>query len=389
MARVIDADSHLMEPGTLYRDYIDPGFRDRAVEVRPDQDGWPWITWRGRRYHVVDDHAPGRVAHLGEARRRQRRGERRSPPEPAPDAFDVGARLATLDACGTDAAVVFPNLGLHWEDYLHDDAPALCANLAAWNRFAMEVAAESGGRLLPAAHLSLRDPDWFEAEVARCARGGLRVAMLGANCVDGRALAHPDFDRAWAALEHHHMAVCFHVSNIRLPLDPAWYALDPEPMNKVMDTVFLYLAPAVAVTSLIVHGTLERFPGLRIGIVEQSAGWVPGYLLHLDGACAFYEAQNGRPVAPLRLRPSEYFRRQVRVNAFPLEGAANLMDAAGDEIFMWGSDYPHAEGMAVPSFAEYERLQPRPLSAEEREKLGGRNASFWLGLDPTTRRSPL
>jgi predicted TIM-barrel fold metal-dependent hydrolase len=381
MGRVIDADSHLMEPGHLYRDYIDPAYRDRAVEICEDETGWPWIAQGGRRFHVVDDHTAGRVKPLGDARRRQRAGERRVAPDPADDAFDVAARIATLDACGTDAAVVFPNLGLHWENYLRDDVPALCANLQAYNRFAVDVAREAAGRLLPAAHLSLRDPAWFEDEVARCARGGLRLAMVGANAVDGRALAHPGFDRAWAALQHHHMALCFHVSNIQLPLDPAWYQLDPEPINKVMETVFLYLAPAVAITHLIVHGKLEQFPGLRIGVVEQSAGWVPGYLLQLDGACAFYTLQNGRPVSPLPLRPSEYFRRQVRVNAFPLEGAANLMDAAGDEIFMWGSDYPHAEGMARPSFAEYERLQPRALRTDERERLSGANASFWLGLD--------
>jgi predicted TIM-barrel fold metal-dependent hydrolase len=301
-------------------------------------------------------------------------------PPAAQDAWEPAARLRTLDAHGSDAALVFPNLGLLWEDYLRGEVPTLCANLEAYHNWLLELLPDCGGRLFPVAQLTLSDLGWFERELERCARAGIRAAMIGAQPVGGRALAHPELDRAWAALQDWGVAACFHVSNIQLPLDPAWYALDPEPINKVLDTVFLYLAPAVAVTSLIAHGKLEQFPGLRIGIVEQSAGWVPGYLLHLDGALGFYTAQNGRPLARLALRPSEYFRRQVRVNAFPLEGAANLMALAGAEIFMWGSDYPHAEGMAAPSFAEYERLQPRTLDPAERTALAGGNAAFLLGL---------
>ena len=86
-----------------------------------------------------------------------------------------------------------------------------------------------------------------------------------------------------------------------------------------MDTAFLYLAPAVALANLICHGKLEQFPRLRFGVVELSAGWVPGFLMHLDGANQFYESQRGRPLAKLEMPPSHYFKRQVRVNALPLE----------------------------------------------------------------------
>ena len=79
------------------------------------------------------------------------------------------------------------------------------------------------------------------------------------------------------------------------------------------------------------------------------------------------------------LRPSEYFERQVRVNAFPLEGAAHLMDLAGGALFTWGSDYPHAEGMLRPAWQDYLAAQPRPLSEAERDALGGGNAAFLLG----------
>jgi hypothetical protein len=69
-----------------------------------------------------------------------------------------------------------------------------------------------------------------------------------------QARAHPDFDRAWATLQDHDLSACFYVSNIQLPLDPAWYELDPERTNELMDTAFLYLAPAVALANLTCHG---------------------------------------------------------------------------------------------------------------------------------------
>ena len=81
------------------------------------------------------------------------------------------------------------------------------------------------------------------------------------------------------------------------------------------------------------------------------------------------------------LRPSEYFRRQVRVNAFPLEAPARLIEQSGPELYMWGSDHPHAEGMEKPSFQDYLGLQPRPLEPAEHDALAGGNAAFLLGLD--------
>ena len=380
MASVIDADTHFMEPFGVYRDHIGAARQGDAVHVEEDERGWPWLVHRGRRLHFVDDHVPGRMDLVGERRRRYHAGEAAAPLRAAAeDAWDPAERLRTLDANGVDAALVFPNLGLLWEDCLRDDVPALCANLEAYHTWMLERLPEGAGRLHPVAQLSLRDLPWFEREIERCARAGVRLAMLGAHPVGDRALPHPDLDRVWAAFQDHDVAPCFHVSQMQRPLDPAWYSLDPEPLNKVMDTVFLSLPPAVAVTSLIVHGKLEQFPKLRIGIVELGARWVPEHLLHLDGAFEFYRLQNGRPLTQLPLRPSEYFRRQVRVNAFAPEGAADLMSRAGAELFMWGSDYPHAEGMATPSFDEYARIQPRPLTEPERQALAHDNAAFLLG----------
>ena len=121
----------------------------------------------------------------------------------------------------------------------------------------------------------------------------------------------------------------------------------------VLDSVFLHTAAALACTDLIVHGALERHPELRIGIVELSAVWVPMYLMMLDGGYDFTTRLNGSVPAPLSLRPSEYFRRQVRVSSFSYELPEHLKaQLQGSELLMACSDFPHSEGTATP-LADY------------------------------------
>ena len=380
MTRIIDSDTHFMEPASIYREYIDPKRRELALYEEKDDRGWPWLRHKDRRLMRIDHHTPGHPELIGEQQSRYAAGAEWLPPESEiPDAWEAAARVANLADHGVDASFVFPNLGLGWEEQLSDDLVSLGANQSAYNRWMLERIPDYAEQIYPAALLNLRDLDRFEAEIARCARGGCKLAMIAPQPIGGRALAHPDFDRAWAAFQDHDMAVCFHVSNIQLPLHPAWYALDPVPVNKLMDTAFLYLAPAVALASLICHGKLEQFPRLRIGVVELSAGWVPGFLMHLDGAYRFYESQRGRSLAKLEMPPSGYFKRQVRVNALPMEGAANLMEIMDLDLFMWGSDYPHAEGMKEPSWSRYLKVQPRRLAPEEQVRLAGGNAAFLLG----------
>ena len=116
--------------------------------------------------------------------------------------------------------------------------------------------------------------------------------------------------------------------------------------------MFLYVPAALACTDLILNGTLERFPELRIGIVELSSLWVPLYLMMLDGAAAFTGQINGVDTT-LPLAPSDYFRRQVRVSSFAYESPATIVaQLGGTDVLMCCSDYPHSEGTATP-IADY------------------------------------
>ncbi len=144
--------------------------------------------------------------------------------------------------------------------------------------------------------------------------------------------------------------------------------------------MFLHTAAALACTDLIVNGTLERHPALRIGIVELSAVWVPMYLMMLDGGYDFTTRLNGSVPTPLSLRPSEYFRRQVRVSSFAYELPERIRhQIGGADLLMACSDFPHSEGTATPR-ADYTASAREPLDPEHAPGLFHANAEFLLGL---------
>jgi predicted TIM-barrel fold metal-dependent hydrolase len=373
---IVDCDQHLYESRTLWADHIDRRHRDDALAIVDDESGYPWLTWRGRRLQLADVQLPGDTEALGRRRERQRRGE---PPEYSYDEtlpvdyWDPSARVRRLDEMGLEGAVLFPNYGLLWERSLSEHLPALLRNMAAWNRWCAAVVHDGRGRLSPVAHLSLRDAEWMERELKTIARHGVRLAMIAPALVDGRPLSHPDHDRLWAAFVEHGVTPVFHVADQPRVFDDAWYTDPSDQFVSVLESTFLWTPPALAVTDLIINGTLARHDDLRIGIIELSAIWVPLFLLMLDGGWDFTARLNGRTLSELALRPSEYFARHVRVAAFSYEMPARLTARSGD-IYMCCSDYPHSEGTNDP-VGDYERAGSSPNAASG---LFGENVAYLL-----------
>jgi predicted TIM-barrel fold metal-dependent hydrolase len=372
---LIDADSHLFEPAGMWREYVDPADRDVALHMATDDLGYTWLMFGNRRLSLGGPHRPGDVDGIGVFRKRLIEG--------LPAQFDLGeftasysdpkARLLQLDQAGFNASIMFPNYGIGWERPLENNLRATLANMTAWNRWIVEVAAGGSGRLYPVGHLSLRNLDWLDTQLVALAEGGIRLGLIPPALVNGRPLSHPDFDRAWAAFVEHGVTPVFHVANQARPFHEAWYGEDMEGGITPMSVVFIWTGAALALTDLILNGVLERYPDLRIGIMELSARWVPQHLQMMDGGYRHTARFNGES-AELPLMPSEYFRRQVRVAAFSYELPQQLIKHAGD-IFMACSDYPHTEGTmtAIEDYAAA-GLKPDEASAG----FFGGNASFLL-----------
>jgi predicted TIM-barrel fold metal-dependent hydrolase len=350
MTTIIDSDQHLFESRTMWSDYADPTTRNLAIEIVDDDVGNAWVTWQGQRLVGADVTLPGETDAIGIRFQRAKRG---LPPEVRYDDvlpasyWNPSARLEALPELGLDETVLFPNYGLAWERELGGDLAATKVNMGAWNRWAMEVVAEGGGRLHPVAHLTLRDADWLEGQLDALEAAGVRLAMIAPALVDGRPLSHPEHDRAWRAFVDHGITPVFHVANQPRPFDDAWYASDPEPGLPVLSSVFLWVPAALALADLALNGTLARNPELRIGVMELSAVWVPMFLMYLDGGSRFVTRLHGSSNPDLDAPPSEYVRRQVKVAAFAYEQAGRLRRKTGD-MFMCCSDWPHSEGTSSP-----------------------------------------
>lgn len=347
----IDCDMHLFEPADMWSTHCDPAERDAALRMEADEEGYVWLLSGDTPIWLAEPHRPKQPGVIGEYRQRQKEGlpssmDYASFSAPYSDPAAIASHVSTS---GFDGAVLFPNYGIVWERALEHDLRATLANMRAWNRWIVSVKEAGGGQLHPVAHVTLRDRDWLLSELADLASVGIRLALIPPALVDGRRLSDPSLDWAWAAFVDHGITPVFHVAEQPRPFADAWYADDlgdgPARVSP-LSSIFLWTGVALSLTDLIIHGVLERHPDLRLGVMELSAVWVPLHLQMMDGGLAFASAFNGDRVA-LSLRPSDYFRRQVRVAAFSYERPAALTERAGD-IFMACSDYPHTEGTATP-----------------------------------------
>lgn len=364
MATAVDCDMHLFEPAGMWERYCDPADRHVALRMETDDLGYVWLVAGegGRRVWLAEPHQPKRPASIGDYRQRQKAG--------LPSSIDYGsfaapysdpaAIVAHLDRTGFDGAVLFPNYGIIWERPLDADQRMTQVNMGAWNRWISELRPQGGGRLHPVAHVNLRDRDWLVAQLDGLAAAGIRLALIPPALVDGRRLSDPSLDWAWAAFVDHGITPVFHVADQPRPFADAWYGEDILAGVSPLSSIFIWTGVALALTDLIINGVLERHPDLRLGVMELSAVWVPLHLQMLDGGYAFAASFNGEKV-PLSLRPSDYFRRQVRVAAFSYERPGHLIDNAGD-IFMACSDYPHTEGTDT-ALEDYGRVGMDPASA--------------------------
>jgi predicted TIM-barrel fold metal-dependent hydrolase len=132
-----------------------------------------------------------------------------------------------------------------------------------------------------------------------------------------------------------------------------------------VDYLAIPYPPMQSLATMIIDGVLDRFPRLKIGVIEQGASWLPGLMRMMDSAhTAFYK--NEERLQTMSLRPSEFVRRQVRVTPYPHEDAGWIIANSGDEVCLFSSDYPHVEGGRNPVKRFEDTLRQTPEAAKRR-----------------------
>lgn len=369
-ARVmLDADSHIMETPDWITRHADPEIRERLAPLGLGKAG-------GATYKLIDDavgHAKAR-AEEGKAVENVVAGIKGWH---APGAFEPAERSKALDDLGFGRQLVFSTFSA--SQYLaHDDLDVRYGGIRAHNR-AMAEFCKADPRLIAVGQLSLVDPERAVQAIEEGSKLGCGAFWIPGAPVGDRSPGHTDFDRVWQALCDHKTPFMLHVGPNSQLVSKAWLnngkPIPPDIIGggenlRVRDFVALSFAPQLFLTALVFDGVLERFPNLRGGVIELGAGWVPQMLRTLDMSQKIFKRTDPN-VAALKLKASEYIRRQVRFTPFPGEDVGQMIKDAGPELFLFSSDYPHPEGTDDP-IGRFERTFAS-ISEDAKEQFYSKN----------------
>jgi predicted TIM-barrel fold metal-dependent hydrolase len=211
-------------------------------------------------------------------------------------------------------------------------------------------------RLLPTGYVPIADFARARAMAEEAIALGCKALLIASACPARHSPSHTGLFPLWALAEEARLPVVFHVGGGGQLLDPNYFAngLPAVPdfhggaeNFRSVDYMAIPYPPMQTVATLIIDGVLDRFPRLRIGVIEQGAVWVPSWMRQLDSAHEAFHRSEER-LRRLELRPSEYVRRQVRVTPYPTEPVGWIIEQTGEEVCLFSSDYPHVEGGRNP-----------------------------------------
>jgi predicted TIM-barrel fold metal-dependent hydrolase len=391
--QVIDADNHYYEPDDCYTRHIEAKFRDRVVHVvRNSGDvgklffGNQPLTRHSN--NLLDAMgAPGalRAFFDGKSDEMYKDWDAQTIDVHDYPAFTSrSARLALMDEQGIEAAVFIPTLGVLAEQEMQHDVPALQANIRSFNRFVEEDwGFGADGRIFAVPMISLLDAEAAIAELERVRDLGAHAIHLKASPAGGRSPADPLFDGFWARIQEANILAIFHVGDhgSNQLSSPAW-GEKPQPSVREVSAFQWYLAERTisdTLAALILHNLFGRFPRLRVASLENGSTWAEDLLHQLDLAAK--KGKNGRWIGgrPSQ-RPSDIFRAHIYIAPFPEEDVLKAVQLLGSKHVLFGSDYPHQEGLAEPLeyLKKIEGLPPEPTRDVMRD-----NAAALLGLSRT------
>jgi predicted TIM-barrel fold metal-dependent hydrolase len=271
-------------------------------------------------------------------------------------------RPRALDLLGFESQLVFNTFlnGKLLAAERADDVDHAYGFALAHNR-AMADFCSVDRRLLGTGYVPLRDFVRTRAIAEENLALGLRAFLVPSGCPAGHSPSHGGLDPLWALAVEAGVPVVFHVGGGHRAadgqlLDPDYFENGGPPVKdfhggdenfRSIDYMAIPTAPMQTLATLIFDGVLERFPELRLGVIEQGASWVPSWMRFMDSAFDAFRKSEER-LQRLSLRPSEYVRRQIRVTPYPAEDVGWIVREAGDEICLFSSDYPHVEGGRNP-----------------------------------------
>ncbi|GAA3204442.1 amidohydrolase family protein [Actinocorallia longicatena] len=353
---LFDADNHLYETEEALTKFLPAEYRNAIQYVQIN--GRTKIAVRGQISEYIPNPTfevvakPGameeyyRVGNPDGKDRRQIFGE---PMRSIPAFREPGPRLELMDEMGIHQTLMFPTLASLIEERMKDDPELIHVVIHSLNQWLLETwQFDYADRIfttpvitLPIVEKAIEELDWV-------VENGARAILVRPAPVPGyngsRSFGLPEFDPFWARVVEHGVLVAMHSSDSGY----SNYVNDWESKRE-----FLPFQPDVfsmtsswrpiedSVSAMICHGALSRFPDLKIAVIENGSSWVEPLLKTLK------DLYKKMPQQFLE-DPVEVFKRNIHISPFWEEDMGELADLIGVERVLFGSDYPHPEGLADP-----------------------------------------
>ncbi|MFI6619746.1 amidohydrolase family protein [Streptomyces sp. NPDC050528] len=263
---------------------------------------------------------------------------------------EPGPRLALMDDLGIHQTLMFPTLASLVEERMRDDPELIHVVVHALNQWLHETWQFSyKNRIFTTPVISLPILDKAIAELEWCLERGARAILVRPAPVPGyggsRSFALPEFDPFWKRVEEAGVLVAMHSSDSGYSRYSSDWEGKSQEMTPFQAQVFRMMSewrPVTdAVASWVCHGALFRFPELKVSVIENGSSWL---LPLLDQLGSTYKKQPKGFLGD----PVEEVRKRIHISPFWEEDMAALSEVVGVERVLFGSDYPHPEGLADP-----------------------------------------
>jgi len=384
---VFDADNHLYETQDALTKFLPDRYRGAIDYV--DVRGRTKIVVRGRISEYIPNPTFEVVARPGAQEDYFRHGNpegksRREifgePMRSIPAFREPAPRVALMDEQGIDRALMFPTLASLIEERLRDDVELTHAAIHALNQWMHETwTFNYEDRIFAVPVITLPIVERAIEELEWVVERGARAVLIRPAPVPGyrgpRSFGLPEFDPFWRRAVEADVLVAMHSSDSGYErYTNEWMGSDSE-MLPFQPQAFRMLGQwrpiEDAVSAVICHGALSRFPRLKVAVIENGSSWVEPLLRNLA------DVYKKMPQDFLE-DPIEVFRRSIHISPFWEEDLGALAGLIGDERVLFGSDYPHPEGLAEPATYVH---QLAGVADETVRKIMGGNLARLMNVD--------
>ena len=356
---IFDADNHYYEAKDAFTRHMDPALATRGVQ---------WAQMGGRDYHIVGGRfsravtnptfnpiaKPGaRYSYLrGEGDGRSALELLREREPIRPEYLNRDARIQVMDEQGVESIWLFPTLGVLYEELLKGDIPALNATIRAFNRWLEEDWGFAyQNRIYGVPYLSLACLDSAIEELEWALEHGTRLICLRPAAIQTatgtRSPSDECFDPFWARVAEAGVVTVIHAGDSGYSYQgyvSSSFSADFSGGGGYKPSVRIWGFERAAqdfLATLVFDRLFERFPGLKVASVENGSDFLPDLFRKLKSV-------GKKSKGYFKNDPADTFREHVWINPFWEDDLEEIVDYMGPERVIFGSDWPHIEGLAAP-----------------------------------------